>query len=175
MKAVVSLIILFSGLLNSALVVGECTANRNVDIIITKPDSLYSDPGDGTVTDQTTGLMWQKCSLGLSASNCLTGTILTYTTWQTAFSAAQANTDNGYSDWRLPNKNELESLVEIACHRPAINASIFPNTVIDYPYWTSSAHASYINETWSVSFVDGYVNGSLRNSSHFVRLVRGSQ
>ena len=173
MKQVISSIILVASSFVSAFAVAECTHNRNAGIVITKPDSLYTDHGDGTVTDNATGLMWQKCSLGLSASDCLIGSAQTYT-WQTALSAAAANTDNGYSDWRLPNKNELKSLVEDACFSPAINTSIFPNTVASV-YWSSSPYADVNDVAWNVSFNYGVVNGLSKGSSNYVRLVRGSQ
>ena len=175
MKPVIPLIILFSGLLSSALAVAECTANRNVDIVITRPDSLYTDHGDGTVTDNATGLMWQKCSLGLSASDCLTGGAQTYI-WHAALTAAKTantNNDSGYSDWRLPNKNELESLLEDACSAPAINTSMFPNTL--GKYWSSSPEAYYTGAAWPVDFDYGYVHGDGKDQSKYVRLVRGSQ
>ena len=178
MKPVIPLIILFSGLLSSALAVAECNNHRNVDIVITRPDSLYTDHGDGTVTDNATGLMWQKCSQGLSASDCLTGGAQTYI-WQAALTAAKTantNNDSGYSDWRLPNKNELESLVEDACSAPdtAINTSMFPNTLADW-YWSSSPSTSYTEAAWIVDFGRGDVRTDGKDQGDYVRLVRGSQ
>ena len=171
MKTVVSLIILFSAIFCSAQVVAECSANRNVDIVITKPDSLYTDHGDGTVTDSASGLMWQKCSLGQSGNNCI-GTALVFT-WQAALAAANINADSGYTDWRLPNKNELASLLEDACFNPAINTSIFPSTVADH-YWSSSPYALNSLRAWDIYFYYGHVYYDVKSDSNYVRLVRGS-
>jgi hypothetical protein len=164
---------LFIGALFSSQVFAECTTNRNTNIIITKPDSQYTDHGDGTVTDKQTGLMWQKCTLGLTGASCASGTALTLT-WQAALASANNNTDNGYSDWRVPNKKELESLAEDACYRPAINETVFPETASSR-YWSSSPGANDIDNAWVVNFGYGVVNGYDKDSSYYVRLVRGSQ
>jgi hypothetical protein len=164
---------LFIVALFSSQVFAECTKNRNANIIITKPDSQYTDHGDGTVTDKQTGLMWQKCTLGLTGTSCASGTALTLT-WQAALASANNNTDNGYSDWRVPNKNELESLVEDACYIPAINETVFPATVSS-AYWSSSPYAGSNYGAWYVVFWSGNVLYGDKNRSSYVRLVRGSQ
>jgi len=99
----------------------------------TAPDSRYTDNNDGTVTDLITGLMWKQCSEGQStaSTSCDTGLAATYT-WQLALQQAETINSGGgfasYTDWRLPNRNELLSLVEFKCHSPAINTTFFPNT-----------------------------------------------
>ena len=81
----------------------------------------------------------------------------------------------GQTDWRLPNKNELESLVERRCYDPAINARFFPNTPSNW-FWSSSPYAGYSDDAWGVNFNNGYV-GNPYNKGHalYVRLVRGGQ
>lgn len=170
MKPIITLAIFLGGLLTSALVVADCTINRNVDIIIIKPDSLYTDHADGTVTDKETGLMWQKCSLGLSGSDCATGIAQTLT-WQAALASASDNSNSGYTDWRLPNEKELVSIMEDACSAPPINDSIFPGTVVG-DYWLSSP-STIIDNAWYINFDRGYVTYNLKNVANYVRLVRG--
>ena len=131
MKRIILLAILSAGILISTMVAAECPANRNPDITLTKPNSIYTDNGDGTVSDTITGLMWHKCPLGLSGNDCTVGTELALT-WQAALAAANGNTDYGYSDWRLPNRNELDSLMEVAC-TTGINESMFPVSAITLP------------------------------------------
>jgi hypothetical protein len=164
---------LFIGALFSSQAFAECTTNRNANISITKPDSQYSDHGDGAVTDKQTGLMWQKCTLGLTGTSCASGAALGLS-WQAALASANNNTDNGYSDWRVPNKNELESLAEDACYNPAINETVFPGTA-SFVYWSSSPVADFNASAWVVYFYDGSVVGNLKGSSYYVRLVRSSQ
>jgi len=54
--------------------------------------------------------------------------------------SANSASYKGHNDWRLPNRNELESLVKIDVSDPAIDATAFPNTVSDW-YWTSTNYA----------------------------------
>ena len=42
----------------------------------------------------------------------------------------------GRNDWRVPNRNELASIVESRCHSPAINGEVFPATPLEW-FWTS--------------------------------------
>jgi len=173
MKHIIFSAIFFSGILFSVNSIAECTNNRNVDIIIIKPDSLYIDHGNGTVTDKSTGLMWQKCSLGLSGINCNAG-VLTKYNWQVALAVANENSAGGYTDWRLPNMKELESLIEVACNRPAINQTIFPGTLSGI-YWTStpSVSTNFKNHSRIISFVNGDSSTLIKNSAKYVRLMRG--
>ncbi len=147
----------------------NCT-NRISSITLTKPDTIYRDPADGTITDKITGLMWQKCSLGLSGSDCDTGDVLYYS-WQSALAAANENSDFGFSDWRLPNAKELESLAEVACLAPHTNENIFPNAKA-YPYWSSTPAADSGNRAWYFSFLYADAYRSNKNSDRAVRLVR---
>ena len=170
----------------SQLSLAECTSNRNADIAISKPDSRYSDNLDGTVADNDTGLVWQKCSVGQTwnaGGDANSGTddscddAATAMNWQAALNAAQtanSNTELGYNDWFLPNVNQLESLTDKACYSPSINESLFPNTQSNY-YWSASPYANNSSYAWFVHFDYGYDNASSKDLNHYVRLVRASQ
>jgi len=154
----------------------------NASITATAPDSRYTDNGDSTVMDKVTGLMWKQCSEGLSTTTvaCDTGSVATYT-WKGALQQAEILNNGGgfagYTDWRLPNRNELASLVERQCYGPAINTNLFPNTVSS-KYWSSSPYANSSRYAWYVFFYNGYV-GNVRNvfmpDVYNARLVRGGQ
>lgn len=148
---------------------GEAITCNSID---RKSDAIYSDSSTGTVLDGETGLMWQKCSLGLSGSNCTEGTIAALS-WQSALAAANENSNDGYDDWRLPNINELESLVDnvnsdVSNSLAAINRVVFPNT-LSGAYWSSTPKAS---EAWYVGFWIGSVLVQNKDSRLAVRLVR---
>jgi hypothetical protein len=146
------------------------------DIRATAPDSRFIDNGNGTVTDLATGLIWKQCAEGLSGSGCATGSA-THFTWQQALQHAAAAEFAGATDWRLPNKNELVSLVEQRCYDPAINARFFPNTPSDV-FWSSSPCAYHSLSAWCVYFGylgNGYVNYLDKDGALHVRLVRGGQ
>lgn len=141
---------------------------------VSKPTGLYLDHGNGTVTDNQTGLMWQKCSLGLSDAACATGAVTTGT-WQAALAAVQAangTTSLGYSDWRLPNAKELASLTDKACESPAINGTVFPATLLGI-YWTSSPSGQSADSAFGVDFSTGALAVDIKTGSNFIRLVRG--
>lgn len=152
-----------------------CAGYENTAITATTPSADFSDNGDGTVTHHTTGLIWQRCSLGQSwnGTDC-TGEASSYT-WEQALATAAQHTLGGFSDWRLPNKNELASIVEYRCWEPAINNQAFPNTRSAW-YWSSSSYADYGGGAWYVYFLYGGVNYSNKGSGNFhVRLVRDAR
>jgi hypothetical protein len=179
------LLILF--LIASHNVFSDCNNN----ISITKPNEIYTDNADGTVTDIETNLMWQKCSLGLTGSLCDAGAISALS-WQEALEAAQSSNVASYNDWRLPSLAELSSLVEYACKAPAMNTVVFPGIYsMRLEYLTSSMYVESINielvedankYIWFIDFDTGHEYPSYKNFSEealtnkgYVRLVRGGE
>jgi hypothetical protein len=114
----------------------------------------FLDNGDETITDSSTNLRWQKCSLGLSGSSC-TGTASTHT-WSNALLACNNLTSLGKA-WRLPNVNELQSIISYTVgSAPLINPTFFPGTVSNF-YWSSTTNASNANQGWYVDFASGTI------------------
>lgn len=163
---------LISSLLLSSLANAVCES-----VAESTPNGELQDNGDGTVIDSTTGLMWKQCSEGQENDAACTGSVSAYS-WQEALQILETlNTNGGFaghSDWRLPNIKELRSIVEVACHTPAINSVRFPNTPATN-YWSSTASFDDTENAWRVEFADGESNASRsgRNSVYAVRLVRG--
>ena len=128
--------------------------------------SSFTDNGNSTVTDNKTGLMWQQGEGG-------------YMTRDSAISNCEGLSLGGYSDWRLPNIKELESITDDTIYDPinpvAIDRNLFPNAVASY-YWSSSTYVHNPAYPWSVDFNGGYVDlyGSYSSLS-YVRCVRGGQ
>ena len=119
--------------------------------------------GDIIVTDTETGLIWQN--------------YVTNKKWKEALSYCENLTYAGYSDWRLPNKNELASLVNYEKYKPA---SDFPDMPSEF-FWSSSVPSDNSDDAWQVDFNNGYVDfdgGSVSDSSKSlsltVRCVRNS-
>jgi cell division septation protein DedD len=126
----------------------------------------FIDNGDGTVTDNSTGLMWQQDG---SASK----------TWQEALLYCEKLTLAGHTDWRLPNRNELQTIIQYSMNSPPIDKGIFPKTEPS-PYWTSTTHAGYPDKAWSIDFYNRKIvvvyNQALTKVKHaHVRAVRGGQ
>ncbi len=97
----------------------------------------YVDNGDGTVTDQVTGLMWQKTDGGEM-------------TWERAQEYARELTLGGHQDWRLPASMELFSILDHGRHGPAMNTDYFPRTEARY-WWTDSSQADDGSRVWLVN------------------------
>ncbi|MCU0756156.1 MAG: DUF1566 domain-containing protein, partial [Xanthomonadales bacterium] len=125
-----------------------------------------------------TGLMWKRCREALSGANCATGTG-SAVSWSAAFGLANASTHAGFSDWRLPNREELRSLVETACFNPSINTTAFPGMSPELPgmFWSSTTlPTGFVSSSaWWVGFGSGVVDFNDKDAILRVRLVRGGQ
>ncbi len=113
----------------------------------------FVDDGDGTITDNTTGLIWSKYDSG---NDTFTSAVSGYTNadgslnWEEALHFSDNINYAGHNDWRLPDAKELHSILDYtrspdATNSPAIDP-IFKATgitneanQIDYPaYWSST-------------------------------------
>lgn len=143
----------------------------------------YQAPVSETVTDSTTGLTWRLCVDGLSGATCGSGAATAYD-WQAALTRVAAMNQAGFAghkDWRLPNRNELQSIVNYAAHNPAIDTAAFPG----FPSaggnalscWTSTLYApdGGAAKAWFVDFVSGDVGIAALTSSKHLLLVRGGK
>lgn len=157
----------------------QANCEVNNAIVHSTPDVSFNDvANDGTVIDLKTGLMWQKCSLGQSGTDCSQQTLPVTYSWNQALQAVASLNANGgfagYTDWRLPNRIELASLNEEAClPGTAINTSLFPNTFLAN-YWTSTPASVLGSEAsaWNVNFANGRSTRALRTEYEHIRLVR---
>jgi hypothetical protein len=139
---------------------------------LTTPSSDFTDNVDGTVVHKPTNLTWKRCAEGQAwtGSSC-SGTASSYT-----FDQAKALTSTfaGKNDWRIPNIQELQSIVEYGVFNPAINTTIFP-TAPSSSFWSGSPDANDSNYAWFVYFFYGLAYYYYRYYSYSVRLVRGGQ
>jgi len=143
-------------------------------IISTASESKFILNNDGTASDNTTGLMWMRCSLGQEWNgNTCSGTAAMLS-WADGLKAAASHEFAGYSDWRLPNKNELESIVESGCFSPSINDVVFPATPLAF-FWSSSPYAAISEGAWTVDFGYGTVIASVKSGAIHARLVRDEE
>ena len=142
------------------------------NITQTTPSENFIDNDNGTVTDIRTGLIWMRCSLGQTwdGATC-TGTALQYT-WQQALQVAESYNFAGSTTWRVPDRNQLQSIVESSCIEPAINLEIFPQTPDDFQYWTASPYAVITNYAIAVRFDVGIGSVRPKSADEYVRLVR---
>ena len=142
------------------------------------PTAVYTVHGDGTVTDQRTGLMWAQCLAGQSGAQCATGAPIPMD-WAAAVAYAQGQPLAGYHDWRLPSAKELRSLVEHCRTEPAINEAVFPaqtfDPIAEQGVWTATPDVRDASRAWYIDFETGAQGKAQRSTAgrHTVRLVRG--
>jgi len=122
--------------------------------------AFVRDANTSIVTDNATALQWQDDAPALM-------------TWQLAIDYCEALTLGGQSDWRVPNINELNSLVDDTLFNPAINPA-FLNTISN-GYWSSTTLASSTATAWLVYFDDGGQGGNGKANNDYVRCVRAGQ
>ncbi|WP_167880730.1 DUF1566 domain-containing protein [Leptospira yanagawae] len=134
----------------------------------------FTDNGDGTIKDQTTGLTWQKCSLGQNNDATCSGASNSVV-WGSALTYCNS-LSLGTKTWRLPNRNELVGLFHFASlTAPMIDQSMFPNTTSNF-YWTSTTYADNTLNAWYVNFNSpaapfNLYDGINKGTSLFVRCV----
>jgi len=128
--------------------------------------------GDGTVTDPNTGLMWQQAEPGTMD-------------WENALKYCEELVlpDGGYDDWRLPDRFELQSLVDYNLYTPCLDKIFFPGILSYCYYWSSTTVAYNAKYAWLVDFSFGglgcafatiYEDGDLKTDSFYVRAVRSA-
>ena len=131
---------------------------------VTWPNPRFTVDGTGLcITDNLTGLMWVRTPDS------------TTRTWAIALTYADGLSLCGYTDWRLPNVNELESLINAGETNTAtwLNAQGFSNVQANY-YWSSTTYASSTTLGWAVMW-DGYVAADVETATLYVWPVRAGQ
>jgi hypothetical protein len=113
----------------------------------------FTTNGNGTISDNATGLMWMQDDSAKGMN------------WQDALSYAENKDFAGYTDWRLPDSKELESIVDYtrspkttssAAIDPLFNCTKITNEAgkDDYPcYWSGTTHASMMGGGASAAYI----------------------
>ena len=123
------------------------------------PVMAYRDNNDGTVSDLNTRLMWQQSDDGEERN------------WQQACDYCADLDLAGYSDWRIPTKFELYSIVDLGRYIPSINTDYFLDCK-DSMYWSGSTGAGGGANAWGVDFGGGGVYDGYKTIGFPVRCVR---
>lgn len=154
----------------------------------------FTDNGDGTVTDNMTGLIWLK------DANCINSNYPGFdndvtvgdgnVTWQHALdfvaginAGTYSNCGGSHTDWRLPNLNELQSLRNMEYRDPCVSntagtakwteGNVFSG-VQSYYYWSSTTLADHtLLSAWAADCGHGNINGRQKIDDAYVWPVRG--
>lgn len=152
------------------------------------PSPRFVDHGDGTVSDELTGLMWLKnadCILAEYPSFDVEGSVDGRVPWQDALNFVNGmNAGNypacsaAYTDWRVPNVKELRSLIDYSRTDPALPSGhpfVTPYLVWfggDWTFWTSSTYAAQPANAWVTYIQVGTVTYDAKYMRNLVWPVR---
>ncbi len=120
-------------------------------------EGRFVDNLDGTVTDNCTGLQWQKDTADVNGDGKLSperdgGDA---DPWCDALAYCENLSFAGHDDWRLPDVRELQSIVDYGRYDPAIDPVFGAFSSV---YWSSTSGADFPDLAWSVSFYVGFVD-----------------
>ncbi|OQW88250.1 MAG: hypothetical protein BWK78_08500 [Thiotrichaceae bacterium IS1] len=136
------------------------------------PSPRFTDNSNGTVTDNLTGLIWLKNASCFGVQ-----------TWTNALSSANglANGTCSLTDgstagqWRLPNRKELDSLIDLSKGNPPLPASHPFTGVQSDSYWSASSYALDTPGAWILDLIDGTVSAVPKTVFLYGWPVRGGQ
>ena len=118
----------------------------------------YQDNGNQTVADQNSGLMWMKSDDGTKRQ------------WQGAVDYCNGLDFAGRSDWRLPTRFELDSIVDYGPSFPAIHPVFSCQSSF---YWSASIYVDDPAYAWGIFANDGGDHWLDKSNPYYVRCVRG--
>lgn len=138
-----------------------------------QPEDRFMDNMDGTVTDTMTCLQWQQATADPNGDGTPDSM-----NWENALDYAENLSLADHDDWRLPDINELDSIVDYSRWDPSIDPTVFPDTVSS-DYWSSTSYAYfYTDVAWLVYYLSGGVGGvqfNGKSSMYYIRAVRSGQ
>lgn len=120
------------------------------------------DNRDGTVTDQRTGLVWQKAPLAKDM------------TWEQALAHCASLPPSKAGRWRLPNVKELRSLSDDEKSEPSVDTKLIPGLRAG-PHWSSTSQVNRPARAWYVDFESGLVTYEDKTTALSVIAVSGGQ
>ena len=111
---------------------------------------------DETVKDSESGLMWNK-------------QVIASRTWEEALRHCEDITVSGKFDWRLPNRNELASLVNYE-KTGGIKSDM--QSLAAKGFWTSTTSLNEPEKAWTVDFADGSIVSAEKTDTKYIICVR---
>lgn len=149
------------------------------------PEDRFVDNGDGTITDNLTGLMWEKKVPGTGCLHCVEDVYDWFeamSDWIALVNGPLQSADDvddpgfegglaGHSDWRVPSLTELKTLPScVQCPQVILGSE---ERCSRDNYWSATVLAGSTAIAFSVEFNHGTTIGDLKNGARCVRSVRG--
>ena len=126
-----------------------------------QPDSGSQGAVVNSVLDSKTGLEWQDDAVGDTMD------------WVEAIKYCESLELDSNKDWRLPNINELKTIIDRSKYNPAI-ISAFEHTSSN-GYWSSTTYEGNRELVWGVRFDGGFVGYDGKDNDYYTRCVRDGQ
>lgn len=151
------------------------------------PNPRFTNNSDGTVTDNLTGLVWLQNANCAAAARSWTQALADVNQLKTdgTMNSTDCGDTSNSTDWRLPNRRELESLIAIAYISPALSDAVgtgqwtaddpFSGVQPTSSYWSSSISAGNVEDAWIVHFTNGLIEPASKTDPHLVWPVRAGQ
>jgi hypothetical protein len=131
--------------------------NDNEPILVS---SHFTYNGNGTTTDNFTGFMWQRVPY--------TDTL----TWENALGYADTLTLAGYTDWRMPNVREMQSINDESRTNPSLDTNYF-KVIANKKYWSSTTLVNQTARAWYLNSRYGVTTYDLKTARDYIFCVRG--
>jgi hypothetical protein len=180
---------------------GEVAVNELVRAVNYALDGCpvrFVDNGNGTVTDNWTGLMWEKKSdddgihdqdnvYTWSSETDAEGIEPTGTAFTEFLATLNSEPFAGHADWRMPTRPELETILDLERSAPTTDAAFdvdcLPGCAVTTcscsyfldPVWSFTTYYDTPVCAWIVSFDDGAVDPDYKNTPYPVRAVRAAR
>jgi hypothetical protein len=134
-------------------------------------DPRFADNGDGTVTDNLTGLIWLKDAYGVGQyvfNDALAAV--------SALASGDGDLTDGSQpgDWRLPSINEMQTLLDFGRFSPALPEGHPFLQVWVQQFWTSTSYTLSPSRGWFVDTATGYNSPDEKYYAHYVWPVRNA-
>ncbi len=147
---------------------------KSADKSAAQANSRFIDNGDGTVTDTRTSLMWLQDATCLGTAdwqNSFTK-LKNYNSNQASYNCSAKH--NTYSDWNIPNRHELRSLIDHGTDLPALPAS-HPFSNVQPNYWTSTTAPFNPSQAYTIFMGTGELQVSNKETLQYIWPVRPAE
>ena len=164
---------IMTAILGMALVVPAWAQNCDTKQPEVSPMSRFVPDDKGALKDTKLNKTWLRCVAGMhwDGKSC-SGQSLSYS-WKGALEiVADMNAKKvaGRSNWRLPTIEELESIAEKRCFKPAINLEAFPYSP-DTAFWSDTRSEGAQPRAWVIHFLNGNRYVANKKQDWRVRLI----